>query len=101
MTPDTLVPIGFLVFQSVHDWLKNTESQLGIGWLVVQSAVRSRLNLLWDDGEDDVLIASSHHCSQPLVPFYGIADITGRGDLLTIDADDDISLLQASSGTEK
>lgn len=78
-----------------------TQSQLGIGWLVVQSAVWSRLNLLWDDSEDDVLVASSHHCLQRLVPFYGVADVAGRGDLLAIDADDDISLLQASSGTEK
>lgn len=100
MAPDTLVPIGALVFQSVHDWLKNTESQLGIGCLAVQSAVRSRLNFFGDDSEDDVLVASSHHCSQCLITFYGVADVAGRGDSLTVDADDDVGLLQPSSGRE-
>lgn len=104
----TLIPIGCLVFQSVHNWLKNTESQLGIGRLsrlsiliVAQSPERSRLNLLGDDVEDDVLVASPHHCSQCVVPLYGGAYITGRGDSLAIDTDDDIALLQASSVTKQ
>lgn len=63
--------------------------------------MRSRLTLLGDDGEDDVLVASSHHRSQRLVPFYGGADVTGRGDSLAVDADDDVTLLQASPGNKK
>lgn len=60
----------------------------------------SRLNLLRGDGEDDVLVASSHYRLQRLVLFYGSADVAGGGDWLAIDADDDVRLLQASSDTE-
>lgn len=69
--------------------------------MFAQSAERSRFNLLWDDGEDDVLVASPHHRPQRVVPLYGGANVTGRGDSLAIDADDDITLLQASSVAKK
>lgn len=61
----------------------------------------SRVDLLWDDGQDDVLVSSPHHRPQRLVPLYGGADVTGRGDLLAIYADDDITLLQARSVAKK
>lgn len=64
-------------------------------------AATSRLDLLRDDGEHDVLVASPHHCSQRLVLLDGAADVAGRGDSLAIDGDDDISLLQASAVSER
>ena len=63
--------------------------------------LRSRLDLLWDDGQDDVLVSSPHHRSQRLVPLDGGAHVTGRGDPLVVDADDDITLLQASAVIQK
>lgn len=105
VAPDTHTLIGCLAFQSVHNWLGNTESQLGIGRLVselnVCSFSWSRLDLLGNDGEDGVLVASSHHRSQRLLTLYGGADITGRGDPLAIDADDDVTFTQTSSVTQK
>lgn len=70
-------------------------------WLLAHSAEGSRLDLLRDDGEDDILVASPYHRSQRLISLYGGADVTGRGDSLAIDADDDVTLLQASSVTKK
>lgn len=63
--------------------------------------MRSRLDLFGDDGEDDVLVASSHHRPQRLLPLYGGADVVGRGDPLAVDADDDVALLQTRPGNDK
>ena len=59
------------------------------------AAQRSRVDLLGDDGEDDVLVAAPHHRPQFIVPPDGGADVAGRGDPLAVDADDDVALLQA------
>lgn len=69
--------------------------------MVAQSAERSRVDLLGDDGEDGILVASPHHHSKRVVPLYGSADVAGRGDSFAVDADDDITLLQAGSVTKK
>lgn len=70
-------------------------------WAGEPAAARrwSRVDLFGDDGDDDVLIPTPHHQPQAVVPLDGTADVTGRGDALPIDADDDITLLQAPSGT--
>lgn len=69
--------------------------------LLARPAERSRVDLLGDDGEDDVLVASPHHRPQRLVPLDGGADVAGRSDALAVDADDDVALLQAGSVAEK
>lgn len=58
---------------------------------------RSRLNLLRDDGEDDVLVAPPHHSPQRLVPLDGGAHVTGRSDWVAVNADDDITFPEAGS----
>lgn len=58
---------------------------------------RSRVDLIWDDGEDDVLVPSPDHHPQRLVPLDGAADVAGRGDALAVDGDDDVTLLQTTS----
>lgn len=57
----------------------------------------SRLNLLRDDGEDDVLVAPPHHSPQRFIPLDGGAHVTGRSDGFAVDADDDITLPEAGS----
>lgn len=57
----------------------------------------SRLNLLRDDGEDDVLVAPPHHSPQCFIPLDGGAHVTGRSDGFAVDADDDITLPEAGS----
>lgn len=57
----------------------------------------SRLNLLRDDGEDDVLVAPPHHCAQCYIPFDGGAHVAGRSDWFAVDADDDVTLPEAGS----
>lgn len=57
---------------------------------------RSRVNLLRNDGEHDVLIAPSYHCPKSLVFLDGRADIAGWCDPLTVDADYDIALFQTA-----
>lgn len=97
-------PIGCLVFQSVHDWLKNTKpaGDWLTGWVdCTHTAEGSGLDILGDNAEDHVLVASPHHHFQRFVPLYDSADITGRGDWLAVDADDDVFLLQASTVTKK
>lgn len=58
---------------------------------------RSRLDFLGDNGEDDVLVSPPHHSPQRLISLDGGTHVTGRGDWLAIDADDDITLLQAGA----
>lgn len=58
---------------------------------------RSRLDLLRDDVEDDVLIASPHHSPKCFVPLDGGAHVTGSGDWLAVNADDDVTLPEAGS----
>lgn len=60
-------------------------------------AERSRVNVLGDDGEHDVLVPPPDHHSQRVVPLDRAADITGRGDSLAVDGDYDVTLLQATS----
>lgn len=69
--------------------------------MFAQPPDRSRLDLLGDDAEDDVLVASPHHRPQRVVPLYGGAHVAGRGDSLAVDADDDVALLQAGSVTKQ
>lgn len=64
-------------------------------------AERSRVNVLGDDGEHDVLVPPPDHHSQRVVPLDRAADITGRGDSLAVDGDYDITLLQATSVEER
>lgn len=65
--------------------------------MFAQSAETSCFNFLRNDGEDHVLVASPHHCPQDVARSYNVADIAGRGDLLAVDADDDVSLLESRS----
>lgn len=105
--PDTHTPLLVAWFFKVFmiGWKTLRASSGLLDWslsrLLAHSAERSRLDLLRHDGEDDVLIASPYHRSQRLISLYGGADVTGRGDSLAIDADDDITLQQASSVTKK
>lgn len=59
---------------------------------------RSRLNLLRNDGDDDVLVAPPHHRPQCFVPLDGGAHVTGRSDWFAVNANDDITLPEAGSG---
>lgn len=58
---------------------------------------RSRVNLLWNDCENDVFIAASYHHSQTLVSLDGCADVTSWHDPLPVNADYDITLLQTAT----
>lgn len=61
----------------------------------------SRVNLLRNDGEDGILVATAHHQSQGPVPLDGAADFSGGRNALPVNADDDVMLLQAAPETAK
>lgn len=74
------------------------EKRVEPAWVALRVLVsRSRLDFLGDNGEDDVLVAPPHHSPQRVIPLDGGTHVTGRVDWLAIDADDDITLLQAST----
>lgn len=60
---------------------------------------RSRLNLLRDDGDDDVLVSPPHQSPQCFVLLDGSTNVTGRSDWFAVNADDDITLPESSSVT--
>lgn len=59
--------------------------------------MRSRLDLLGHDGEDDVLVSSPSHHAEGVVLFDGGADVAGRRDPLPVNADDDVAFLQTAT----
>lgn len=59
--------------------------------------VRSGFDLLRHDGEDDVLVSSPSHHAERVVLFDGGADVAGRCDPLSINADDDVAFLQTTT----
>ena len=61
---------------------------------------RSRVDLLRNDVEDDVLVPTAHHGPQRVVSPDGCADVVGRGDACVVDANDDVALLEARAGGE-
>lgn len=81
----------------VFDWLKKRLEPARIVSGLSVEVKRSRLNLLGDDGEDDVLVAPPHHSPQRLVPLDGDAHVSGRSDRFAVNADDDITLPEAGS----
>lgn len=65
--------------------------------MFAQSGETSWFHFLRNDGEDHVLVASPHHCPQDVARSDNLADVAGRGDLLAVDADDDVSVLESRS----
>lgn len=65
--------------------------------MFAQSGETSGFHFLRNDGEDHVLVASPHHCPQDVARSDDLADVAGRGDLLAVDADDDVSVLESRS----
>lgn len=56
----------------------SAEGQPGIGWVMtVPCGERSRVDLLGDDGQHDVLVTAPHHHPQILVSLDGGADVIG------------------------
>lgn len=69
--------------------------------MFAQSGETSWFHFLRNDGEDHVLVASPHHCPQDAARSDNLADVAGRGDLLAVDADDDVSVLESRSVTHE
>lgn len=81
----------------VFDWLKKRLEPARIVSGLRVKVKSSRLNLLRDDGDDDVLVAPPHHSPQCFIPLDGDAHVAGRIDWFAVNADDDITLPEAGA----